>query len=102
MPPVSLTIPTDDIARFCRQHGIRRLALFGSALRDDFGPDSDIDLLVTFEPEQRVGLLTMARLERELSALLGGRRVDLRTPGDLSRCLRDEVVAQAQVLYERP
>jgi uncharacterized protein len=94
------TIPTDQIAHFCQQHGIRRLALFGSALRDEFRPDSDIDLLVAFAPDRRGGLLTMARLERELGELFGGRRVDLRTEEELSPYFRDAVVAGARLLFE--
>lgn len=101
MSPAAIPIPADQLARFCQRHGIRRLALFGSALRDDFEPDSDIDLLVTFEPDQRVGLLTMVRLERDLSSLFGGRRIDLRTSAELSRYFRDQVVDTARVLYER-
>ena len=92
-------IDRDQIASFCRSRHIRRLALFGSALRPDFGPDSDIDLLVDFEPGHIPGLFGMARIERELSPLLGGRRVDLRTPEDLSRYFRDQVLQEAQVQY---
>jgi len=93
-----VNIPKDKIAEFCRRHHIRSIALFGSALHGDLGPDSDIDLLVEFEPEHIPGLLGMARLERELSLLLG-RRVDLRTPEDLSRYFRDGVLKEAEVLY---
>jgi predicted nucleotidyltransferase len=84
---------------FCRRNHIRRLAVFGSALRNDFRPDSDIDLLVEFEPDHTPSLLQMARLERELSALFGGRKIDLRTKEDLSRYFRDAVVASAKVIY---
>lgn len=94
-----IVIPKDQIASFCRQRHIRRLAIFGSALRPDFGPDSDIDVLVEFEPEHTPGLFGIARMERELSALFGGRKVDLRTPEDLSRYFRQDVVAQAEVQY---
>ncbi len=94
-----INIPKDEIAAFCRQHHIRRLALFGSMLREDFGPDSDIDVLVEFEPGHVPGLFGMARLERELSALFGGRKVDLRTPEDLSRYFRESVLAEAEVQY---
>jgi predicted nucleotidyltransferase len=93
-----IAIDTGTIADFCRQNQIRRLALFGSYLTDDFRPDSDIDMLVEFEPEARVGLLGMARMEIELSDLLG-RKVDLRTPEDFSRYFRDKVVASAEVVY---
>ncbi len=92
-------IPKEKVAEFCRRHHIRRLALFGSALRDDFGPESDIDLLVEFEPAHVPGLFGMARMERELSALLGGRKVDLRTPEDLSRYFREDVLREAEVQY---
>jgi len=91
--------PRAKIAIFCRRHHIRRLALFGSVLRDDFGPDSDIDVLVEFEPGHVPGFLGIARLERELAQLLDVPRVDLRTPEDLSRYFRDDVVASAEVQY---
>ena len=83
---------------FCRRHGIRTLSLFGSALGPNFGPGSDVDLLVEFEPGVRVGLFRMVEMEEELSALIG-RRVDLRTTAELSRYFRDEVVAAAETLY---
>jgi uncharacterized protein len=94
-----ITIDRDRVASFCVRHGIRRLALFGSVLRDDFGPDSDVDVLVDFEPDRRVGFFMLSRLERELGEIVG-RTVDLRTPADLSRYFRDEVVASALVQYE--
>ena len=89
------------LARFCEQHHIRRLALFGSQIKGTAGPDSDIDLLVEFEPEHIPGLLGIAGMELELSDMLGGRKVDLRTAGDLSRYFRDEVVRTAEVQYAR-
>ena len=91
-------IPEEAVAEFCRQHGIRRLSLFGSILQDDFGPDSDIDVLVEFEPGTRVGLRFFT-MERELSQLFG-RKVDLNTPGFLSKYFRDEVLAEAVVQYD--
>lgn len=94
-----ISIPKDQIAVFCRQRGIRRLAVFGSALRPDFRPDSDIDVLVEFEPGHIPGLLGMARYERELSVILGGRKVDLRTPEDLSRYFRQSVLDEAEIQY---
>ena len=94
------TVSIEEIVQFCQQHGIQRLALFGSVLRDDFRPDSDIDVLVAFVPDRRVGLLTMARLERELGEFFDGRKVDLRTADELSPYFRDEVVAGARVLYD--
>ena len=91
-------VDRDRIAEFCRRHHIRKLALFGSVLRDDFRPDSDLDVLVEFEPDQEPGFMRLARMERELSEVFG-RQVDLRTPEDLSRLFRDEVVMGAQVQY---
>src|ERR1051325_8511247 len=93
-----IKIPKDTIAEFCRRHHIRKLSLFGSVLRDDFRPDSDIDLLVEFEPGQVIGLIRLAGMEIELSEILG-RKVDLRTPADLSRYFRQEVLASAEVQY---
>ena len=95
---MKIDLPREPLAEFCRRHHIRRLAVFGSALREDFGPDSDIDVLVEFAPEHIPGLFGMARLERELSLLLG-RKVDLRTSGDLSRYFREEVLEEAEVQY---
>jgi uncharacterized protein len=88
-----------QIALFCQQHHIRRLAIFGSALRSDFTLDSDVDLLVEFEPDHTPGLFEIARMERELSPLCGGRKVDLRTPEDLSRYFRQRVLDEAEVQY---
>ncbi|MFH1109775.1 MAG: nucleotidyltransferase family protein [Planctomycetota bacterium] len=95
----SIEIPRDRIAEFCRRHHIRKLSLFGSILRDDFRPDSDIDVLVEFEPQARVGMMRLAGLEIELTDLLGC-KVDLNTPGFLSRYYRDRVLAEAQVQYD--
>jgi len=95
----NITVDRSRLAEFCRRHHIRRLALFGSALREDFSEESDVDMLVEFEPGHTPGLLGMARLERELSHILGGRKVDLRTPEDLSRYFRDEVWREAEVQY---
>lgn len=94
----SLNLDPDTLADFCQRHGIRRLSLFGSQLKGTARPDSDIDLLVEFEPEHIPGLLALAGMEIELSELLG-RKVDLRTADDLSRFFRDEVVRTAQVQY---
>jgi len=98
---LKLKLNTEKIAGFCRKRHITRLAVFGSALRSDFRPDSDIDLLVEFEPGHTPGLFGIARMERELSALLDGRKADLRTSEDLSRYFRQEVVGQAEVAYEQ-
>lgn len=91
----------DEIAltALCRRRRIRQLALFGSMLRGTDRSDSDVDLLVEFEPDARPSLLTMAEIELELSSLLGGRKVDLRTAADLSRYFRDDVVRTAAVQY---
>jgi len=94
-----IDIPKERIADFCRRNRIRRLALFGSVLRDDFGPDSDVDVLVEFEPAARVGLLRLAGMEIELSEILG-RKVDLNTLGFLSDYFRDKVLVEAQVQYD--
>jgi len=98
MGKARIDIPKDQLAEFCRTNHIRRLALFGSVLRDDFRADSDVDVLVEFEPDHVPGL-AFFRLERELSDLLG-RKVDLNTPGFLSDYFRDEVLAEAEVQYD--
>jgi predicted nucleotidyltransferase len=98
--PPAIDIPRDTLADFSRRNRIRRLAIFGSALRDDFRPGSDLDILVEFEPGARVGLRFFA-LERELTELFGC-PVDLNTPGFLSPYFRDEVIAEAQDLYVAP
>jgi uncharacterized protein len=87
------------LTALCRRHQIRRLSLFGSTLKGTARPDSDIDLLVEFEPGAKTTLLDMAQIELELSGLLDGRRVDLRTAGDLSRYFRDRVVREALEQY---
>src|SRR3954468_17243509 len=87
------------LAELCRRHGIRKLSLFGSVLKGTARPDSDIDLLVEFEPEARPTLLDLAAMEEELARLLGGRRVDLRTPTELSRYFREAVLREAEVQY---
>lgn len=96
---MSPRIPIDRqrVADFCRRHHIRRLALFGSVLREDFGSESDVDVLVEFEPGHVPGLAFIA-MEAELSEILG-RKVDLNTQGFLSRYLRDHVLAEAEVQY---
>jgi uncharacterized protein len=89
----------DALAALCRRHRIRRLSLFGSVLHGTDRPDSDVDLLVEFEPGATPGLLGLAAIEMELSDLLRGQRVDLRTPQELSRYFRSEVVRTARVQY---
>jgi predicted nucleotidyltransferase len=88
-----------SVADFCRRNHIRRLSLFGSAIHEDFTAGSDVDLLVEFDPDHLPTLLDVAGMEAELSDLLGGRKVDLRTYQDLSRYFRDEVVAGSVVVY---
>ena len=95
----SISVDKERIAAFCRKHRVRRLALFGSVLRPDFRPDSDVDVLVEFEPGSAPGLFGIARMERELSTLLGGRKVDLRTPEDLSHYFRQSVLAESELQY---
>jgi uncharacterized protein len=94
-----VAVDRQRLADFCRAHQIRTLALYGSVLRDDFRPESDVDVLVEFEPEARVGLIGLAGMERELSALLGERKVDMRTSRDLSPYFRSDVLATAEVQY---
>lgn len=94
----SLNIDQDALSQFCRRHHIRRLSLFGSQLKGTARIDSDVDLLVEFEPGKIPGLLGLAGMEIELSALIG-RTVDLRTAEDLSRYFRDEVLRTAEVQY---
>jgi predicted nucleotidyltransferase len=96
-----LAIDKDQIVDFCRRHYVIRLAVLGSALRADFGPDSNIDILVDFGPGRVPRFFRPFDMEEELSALFGGCNVDLRTREDLSRYLRDKVVAQAKVQYAR-
>ncbi len=91
----------DAIAAFCGERGIRWLAIFGSALREDFGPQSDIDVLVEFEPDRIPGLLGVAEMELELSGLFSGRKVDLRTPEDLSPYFRQDALDTAEVQYAK-
>ena len=95
-----IEIDRDTLAEFCRRHRIRRLAFFGSVLRVDFGPGSDVDVLVEFEPGARVGLIGLAGMENELSDLLG-RKVDLNTLGCLSPYFREEVLREAEVVHEQ-
>ncbi len=94
---ISLNVDRERVAEFCRRHHIRRLSFFGSALREDFQPDSDVDVLVEFEPGHVPGLAYFD-MEQELSAILG-RKVDLNTPQFLSPYFRDEVLAEAEEQY---
>jgi hypothetical protein len=91
-------VSREDVASFCRKHHIRRLALYGSVVRDDFTPQSDIDVLVEFDPEHVPGF-AIVRIERELGELFDGREVQLVTFGSLSYLIRDQVLAEAVELY---
>jgi len=95
-----IEIPEEKLTDFCRRNRIRWLALFGSVLRDDFGPDSDVDVLVEFEPGARVGMIMLAGMEIELSVLLG-HKVEMHTVKGLNPYYRDEVLSLAEVRYER-
>src|SRR3954469_19613010 len=92
-----IAIDRRRIAEFCKRHDVRKLAFFGSVLRNDFGPESDVDVLVEFEPGHVPGLAFLS-MEEELSRILG-RKVDLNTPGFLSPYFRDQVLAEAEVQY---
>ena len=100
MTETALALPKAEIEEFCRRNHIRKLSLFGSVLTPRFRPESDIDVLVEFEPGSKTTLFDVAGMELELTEKLG-RKVDLRTAGDLSRYFRDQVVAAAAVQYER-
>ncbi len=102
MTVAQIEIPEAQVIDLCRRNGIRKLALFGSVLTNRFSDSSDVDILVEFRPQERVGFFRLADIEAELSQALGGRKVDLRTPMDLSRYFRDEVVRSARVLYAEP
>ena len=94
-------LPLDPatLAELCRRHRIRKLSLFGSQLKGTARPDSDFDLLVEFLPDARPTYFDLANIEIELSALLGGRKVDLRTPAELSRYFREQVQRESEELY---
>jgi predicted nucleotidyltransferase len=97
-PDLPIAIDSSRLDRICRAHGVARLSLFGSVVRDDFGPTSDVDVLVEFLPSAQTGLLELARFQLELTELIG-RDVHLTTPGSLSRYFRQEVVESAVPLY---
>src|SRR5215210_7843046 len=94
------SLPKGQLDEFCRRNCIAKLSLFGSVLREDFGPESDVDVLVELEEGHTPGFFGLARMEKELSSLFD-REVDLRTPQDLSRYFRDEVTGSAAVQYAR-
>lgn len=93
-----VVVDRDALARFCQTHGIMELAMFGSVLRDDFTDDSDVDMLVRFNPGERVGLIRLAEMEAELGKIVG-RKIDLRTAGELSRYFREQIVRSAAKVY---
>ncbi len=99
----NVSIPKEQLAAFCRAHGVRKFAIFGSALREDFGPESDVDVLVEFEPGRAPGLLGVAGMERELSRMFGGRKVDLieRSAIETSRnyIRREAILRTAEIVY---
>ncbi|MCK7467898.1 MAG: nucleotidyltransferase family protein [Desulfosudis oleivorans] len=94
-----IDVPAETLEQFCRKNRIRKLSLFGSVLRNDFRQESDIDVLVEFEKNGIPGLLGISRMERELSQIFGGRKIDLRTPEDLSKYFRQQVLSTAEVQY---
>lgn len=96
---IRIQLPKDQISEFCRRNKIQKLSIFGSALRKDFGRDSDVDVLVEFEPGARIGLITLAGMELELEKIIG-RKVDLNTSGFLSRYYRDRILNEAVVQYD--
>ncbi len=98
MNRAKIKMPGEKIEAFCRKNGISKLSLFGSVLRYDFNDESDVDVLIEFQPGKVVGLLRLAAMEIELSEILG-RKVDLRTPAELSRYFRQEVCDSAEVQY---
>ncbi len=98
MGKLPVLIPKEKLAEFCKRNHIRKLSIFGSALRENLGPDSDIDLLVEFDPDNIPGLIRLAGMENELSEILG-RKVDIRTAQDLSRYFRQDVIKSSKVQY---
>src|SRR4030042_3485335 len=94
-------VPKDKIEDFCRRNRIVKLSFFGSVLRDDFTPGSDVDVLVEFEPTARIGFFELYDIEQELSSLLGGRKIDMNTPQGLRKYFRDKVMTTAEVQYVR-
>jgi hypothetical protein len=97
---IQIHVPRNIVEEFCRRNSIGKLSFFGSVLRRDFRPDSDVDVLVEFKEGKTPGLFGMSTLEEELSTLLTGRKIDLRTPADLSRHFRGQVVKEAKVIYD--
>lgn len=98
MGTAHIDLPKEKIAEFCKRNHIRKLSIFGSFLHGDFGPESDVDLLVEFEAGHVPGFFKLAHMERELSEIIG-KKADLRTPQELSRYFRDEVLSEAEAQY---
>jgi hypothetical protein len=96
-----ISIPKDKIKEFCTRNHVKKLSLFGSVLRDDFRKDSDIDVLVEFEPTSKVGFFELYDMEQELSDIFGGRKVEINTPKSLSKYFREKALASAEVQYVR-
>jgi predicted nucleotidyltransferase len=96
---ITIDFPKDELANFCQRHRVQRLALFGSVVSNEFRPDSDVDVLVTFTPDAQVGFLRLSRMQRELTELLGY-PVDLVPECGLKSLIRDEVLSGSQVIYE--
>jgi len=94
-----LHVDRERLAAVCREYHIRKLAVFGSALRDDFGPESDVDVLVEFEPGSRPGMLGLHELEQQLSAVFGGHKIDMVNPRYINRRIRDRVLNEAEVQF---
>lgn len=100
MTTLPIEIPQEKIINFCKYYYIRKLSLFGSVLREDFTKQSDLDFLVEFEPGKTPSFFTLAHMEHELSDMIDGRKVDLRTPQELSHYFRDKVIQEAKVIYD--
>jgi len=96
---VHINVPSEKIAAFCHSNFIKKLSLFGSVIHNNFGPNSDIDILVEFQPDHIPGFFKLARLRRDLSQIFNGRKVDLLTPEGISQYFRDDVLADAVVQY---
>ncbi|MBI4479226.1 MAG: nucleotidyltransferase domain-containing protein [Acidobacteria bacterium] len=97
--PIQIQPAAERVAELCRRHHIRRLSVVGSVLREDFRPESDIDVLVEFDPERRPGMVGLHQVEEELSNLYGGHRIDLLNPKYLNRRIRDRLLREAEVLF---
>ena len=94
-----ITFDRKALEKFCKKNGIKKLSLFGSVLRDDFGPTSDVDMLVEFMPKETVGYMRLIGIETALTDLFGVRKVDLRTPGEISDLFIEKVMKESEILY---